>query len=178
MPLITYAVAFSSSRFNCDRRDSVRQSLLVAPALSSSEMDILPQIREAVMGLDGGVVWEESTQVLSELFDSSEEEAELILADAFRWKSWALASDMFRRYQKPLLPKKDMVKEALAWLRDGPLQLTDDQIQKHILSHPQTYLTEPEKAYNKVLGSAPSKYRNARAIKCLVDADPSILQVW
>lgn len=177
--LLTNVVAFTRNSYNYNSPDTIRKDLLVA-ALSSSHVGILPEIREAVMGAaDGaGVVWKESVEILSELFESSEEEAELVLADAFRWKSWALASEMFRRYQKPLLPEKDEVKEALTWLRDGPLKLTDDQIRKNILSHPQIYLVEPEKAYKKVLSSAPPMYRNVTALKFLIDGDPSVMQVW
>lgn len=147
-------------------------------AVSSADMDLLPEIREAVTDADGAGAWEESVQILSELFESSEEEAEFVLADAFRWKSWAVASEMMRRYQKPVLPEKDKVKEALEWLREGPLELTDGQIRSNILSHPQIYLVEPEKAFKKVLGSAPRKYRDATALKFLIEDDPTILQVW
>lgn len=174
--LLTNVVAFNSNIYNPLK--SNRRSLLNAAAISSADLDLLPEIREAVMDAGGAEEWEESAKVLSELFESSEEESELVLADAFRWKAWAMASGMMRRYQKPVLPEKDKVIEALGWLKDGPLELTDGQIRSNILSHPQIYLVEPDKAYKKVLGSAPRKYRDATTLKFLIEDDPTILQVW
>lgn len=146
--------------------------------MPSAGVDLLPEIREAVTAAEGAGGWEASVRILSELFESSDEEAELVLADAFRWKSWAAASDMMRRYQKPVLPETDQVREALEWLRDGPLELTEGQIRSNILSHPQIYLVKPDKAYKQVLGSAPRKYRDATTLKFLIEEDPTILQVW
>lgn len=163
-------------RQNLSRSRKSPRSAAVA-ATSSADTDLLPEIREAVIAVDGAEGWKQSVRILSELFASSDE-AELVLADAFRWKSWALASDMLRRYQKPVVPDATKVKEALEWLRDGPLDLTDGRIRSNILSHPQIYLVEPEKAYEKMFRSAPRKYRNAAALKFLIENDPTVLQVW
>ena len=90
---------------------------------------------------------------------SEESEAELYLADAFRWKAWASATEMTRKYQRPVLPNADKLQEGLNWLRDGPLEMTDEMIRNNIRQYPGIYLREPNVFYKKVLGSAPRKYR-------------------
>lgn len=151
--------------------------MTVVSISTDPNVDLLPDIREAVMEADGEQAWKESAQVLSDLFDSSEEEAELYLADAFRWKAWAKASDMMKRFQKPVLPDAAKVRDTLVWLKEGPLELNDEQVRSNIRDYPGIYLVEPKESYRKVLGSAPRKYRDATVLKELISDDPNILQV-
>ena len=132
----------------------------------SSDVDLLPEIRNEIIEREGQLqAWEDSVQIISDLFNeedessSEESEAELYLADAFRWKAWASATEMTRKYQRPVLPNADKLQEGLNWLRDGPLEMNDEMIRSNIRQYPGIYLREPHVLYKKVLGSAPRKYR-------------------
>jgi hypothetical protein len=128
------------------------------------------------MEAGGEQAWKESTRVLSEIFEL-EEDAESCLAAAFSWKDWAKASDTMKRYQNPVLPDAAKVQEALVWLKDGPLELTEDQVRSSIRDYPKIYLVEPYEFYRKTMGSAPRKYRDPFVLKELIKDDPNVLQV-
>ena len=143
------------------RRNAVKT---VLASTKSSDVDFLPEIRNEIIEREGQLQsWEESVQIISDLFKEDESleesEAELYLADAFRWKAWASATEMTRKYQRPVLPNADKLQEGLNWLRDGPLEMTDEMIRNNIRQYPGIYLREPNAFYKKVLGSAPRKYR-------------------
>lgn len=145
--------------------------------LPAAAADILPEIRDEIMEREGHLQqWDESIKILSHLFEN-EEDAELHLADAFRWKAWAVASDMMKKYQRPSLPNAKTIQEGIDWLRDGPLEMNTDQIRRNVEQHPEIYLREPNVMYRKVLGSAPRKYRDDSALKFLIETDPTVLQV-
>ena len=141
--------------------------------LAAETDDFLPTVREAVLEAGGEAAWTESTQVLSSVFDL--EEAEVFLADAFGWKGWAKASAMTKKFHRPKVPDAILLKEALAWLRDGPLALNEEQVQSSIKKSPKTYLDAPNESYRKVLGTAPRKYRDN--LQDLIRQDPTVLQV-
>mmetsp|Transcript_10436 Transcript_10436/g.23183 ORF Transcript_10436/g.23183 Transcript_10436/m.23183 type:complete len:221 (-) Transcript_10436:136-798(-) len=184
--LFCFVPSLKNSAFtgnNNAHQPRTRSRSVTATAASSSSIstdpniDLLPEIREAIAEADGEQAWKESAQLLSDLLDSSEEEAELYLADAFRWKAWANASDMMKRFQKPTLPNAEKVREALSWLKEGPLEMSDEQVRSNIRDYPGIYLVEPIQSYRKVMGSAPRKYRDAAVLKELINDDPNILQV-
>ena len=141
--------------------------------IAATNDDFLPAVREAVLEAGGEAAWKESTAALSKLFDM--EEAELYLADAFGWKGWAKASEMTKKYQRPKLPDAVKIIEALEWLREGPLELNEEQMQSSIAQYPKTYIDAPSESYRKAMGTAPRKHRNN--LKELVRQDPSVLQV-
>ena len=171
VPLLKTSAFQASTTFTTN----VPRSSLAA-ASTSSNPNFLGLIREAVMEAGGEQAWKESTQVLSSLFEL-EEDAELCLADAFGWKGWAKASGMMKRYQNPVLPDAAKVQEALVWLKEGPLELNEDQMRSSIRDYPKIYLVEPNEFYRKTMGSAPRKYRDAFILKELIKDDPNVLQV-
>jgi hypothetical protein len=142
-------------------------------AIAATNDDFLPAVREAVLEAGGEAAWKESTEALSSLFNI--EEAELCLADAFGWKGWVKASSMTKRYQRTKMPDAVKIIEALEWLREGPLELNEEQMQSSITKYPKTYLDAPNESYRKALGTAPRKYRDH--LKELVRQDPTVLQV-
>jgi hypothetical protein len=142
-------------------------------SIAATNDDFLPAVREAVLEAGGEAAWKESTEALSRIFDI--EEAELYLADAFGWKGWAKAPEMTKRFQRPKLPDAVKVIEALEWLREGPLELNEEQMKSSIAEYPKTYLDAPNESYRKAMGTAPRKYRGD--LKELVRQDPSVLQV-
>jgi hypothetical protein len=141
--------------------------------LASTTDDFLPTVREAVLEAGGETAWTESTQALSSIFDK--EEAETFLADAFGWKSWAKASASTKKYHRPKVPDAVLLNEALAWLRDGPLALNEEQVQSSIKKSPKTYLDAPNESYKKALGTAPRKHRDN--LQHLIRQDPTVLEV-
>jgi len=180
-------VAFQTRPTTCAFTDnniprSRSPTTAVAAAASSissnnSNADLLPDIREAVMEAGGEQAWTEATQILSDFFASSEEDAELCLADAYRWKAYVKASDMMKLRQNPVIPDATKVREALVWLQEGPLEMNDRQMRTCIREYPSIYLVEPKESYRKVMGSAPRNYRDAGILKELIEDDPNILQV-
>lgn len=165
-----HTAAFTNSLSGTTRNNGRPQKI-------SAAADILPEIRDEITAREGQLQeWEESVQILSNLIEN-EEDAELYLADAFRWKAWATASDMMKKYQQPVIPSAEKIREGINWLRDGPLAMNDDQIRKNIEQYPGIYLREPNLMYRKVLGSAPRKYRDDTALKFLIENDPNVLQV-
>mmetsp|Transcript_13092 Transcript_13092/g.19735 ORF Transcript_13092/g.19735 Transcript_13092/m.19735 type:complete len:227 (-) Transcript_13092:90-770(-) len=179
-PALQQTVAFSTTNdvaqsTNSQLRNTVQ---LMASSTPTADADLLPEIRDEIIEREGQLeMWEESTQIISDLFGSSDEEAELYLADAFRWKAWASASDMMRKYQRPVLPDAGKIQEGLNWLKEGPLEMNDDQIRSCIQQYPGIYLREPNAMYRKVMGSAPRKYRDDTVLKQFIEDDPNILQV-
>jgi hypothetical protein len=171
--LTKQTAAFTNNLFPRTARNSVVGRLLLSAAA-----DILPEIRDEIMEREGQLQeWEDSVKILTtDLFDN-EEDAELYLADAFRWKAWAVASDMMKKYQRPVLPNAVTIQEGINWLRDGPLEMNNEQIRRNIEQYPGIYLREPNVMYRKVLGSAPRKYRDDTALKYLIETDPNVLQV-
>jgi hypothetical protein len=144
--------------------------------ITATNDDFLPAVREAVLEAGGEAAWKESTEALSSsLFNNNIEEAELCLADAFGWKAWVKASSMTKRFQRTKMPDAVKIIEALEWLREGPLELNEEQMQSSIKKYPKTYLDAPNESYRKALGTAPRKYRDH--LKELVRQDPDVLQV-
>jgi hypothetical protein len=159
----------------CRSLTSVATALSLA-ATPSSDTTLLPIIREAVAEAGGEDAWKESTQILSGMFEL-EEDAEWCLATAFQWQAWAKAADMVKRYQNPVVPDATKVQEALAWLQEGPLALTEEQMKTYIREYPQIYLVAPMESYRKVVGVAPRKYRDKAVLKELIQDNPNILQL-
>ena len=147
--------------------------VLLASSSSTTDVDLLSEIRDEIIEREGQLQsWENSIQVLTDLFkeeDETEESqhsnVELYLADAFRWKAWASASETMRKYQRPVMPDADTIQEGITWLKDGPLGMKDEIIRRNIQKHPDIYLREPNKLYKKVIGSAPRKYRDDAILK-------------
>mmetsp|Transcript_31910 Transcript_31910/g.54441 ORF Transcript_31910/g.54441 Transcript_31910/m.54441 type:complete len:230 (+) Transcript_31910:236-925(+) len=178
--LLHTAVAFSNynnaitrSRNNAPRPHAT--CMAMKPPVADA--DLLPEIRDEILEREGELTaWEDSVEILSDLFDE-DDAAEIYLADAFRWKAWASASDMMRKYQRPVLPEASKISEGIAWLKEGPLGMSDDQIRNNIQQYPGIYLREPNVFYKKVMGAAPRKYRDDEVLKQLIGDDPNILQV-
>lgn len=179
-------VAFSTNDRVLPRPRNGRRLTVASMAwtTSASGADLLPEIRDEIEARGKGQLqtWEESVRIVADRFpgpgaSDDDDEAELCLADAFRWKAWASASAMARRYQKPTLPDGDRLREGLDWLRDGPLEMTDEQVRNNIRRYPGIYLREPDALYGKVMRSAPKKYRDDAVLKQLIEMDPNILQV-
>lgn len=84
---------------------------------------------------------------------------------------------MMKKYQKPVLPDATKVREALEWLKEGPLEMSEEQVRSNIRKYPSIYLVDPGASYKKVMGSAPRKYRDADVLKEFISDDPNILQV-
>ena len=153
-------------------------AVLASTPHSKTNEELLSEIRDEILEREGQLEsWDGCAQIVSEILLDEEEDAELYLADAFRWKAWASASDMMRKYQKPVLPDEKVLQEGIDWLRDGPLGMSDHQIRDNIQQYPGIYLREPHTLYKKVVGSAPRKYRDDDMLKRLIENDPNILQV-
>jgi hypothetical protein len=88
-------------------------------------------------------------------------EAELRLAEATRWKAWAIVtSELARKYIQTTIPTIDKMNQTLDWLQQsGPLQLTPDQLQTAIRNYPETYLNDPATKYKRALNVAPREWR-------------------
>ena len=156
------------------KQSSSSSSVIVLASSSTTDVDLLSEIRDEIIEREGQLQsWEDSIQVLTDLFkeeDETEESqhnnnVELYLADAFRWKAWASASETMRKYQRPVMPDADTIQEGITWLKDGPLEMKDEIIRRNIQKHPEIYLREPNKLYKKVIGSAPRKYRDDSILK-------------
>jgi len=155
---------------------SVCRRLVIAKS-SSSPTDILPTVREGIAEAGGSEEWERSVKVLSEAVGANDDEdAERILADALGWRAWAAASEKFRRFQKPVAPDAAKLEDSIAWLKDGPLNLDQEQLVAAITTSPKVYLQEPDVAYRKAKGAAPKKF--ADAFDDLVLKDPSVMECY
>ena len=137
-------------------------------------------VREAVVLAGGETAWEESMQCLVVAISLEQDEftttvAEACLADAYGWKAWAKASDKMKKFHRPKVPDPEKLKDALAWLREGPLGLNDEQVKASILKSPKTFLDAPLESFRKALGTAPRKYRDN--LVELIRLDPSVLEV-
>lgn len=168
-PSLTPSHILATSAFRARR--------LVITRSSSSPADILPTVREGVAEAGGADEWEKSVAVLAEAMEIDDgEEVERLLAEALGWRAWAAASDKFRKFQRPVVPDASKVDEAIAWLKDGPLQLDQEQLVTAIKTSPKVYLQGPDVAYRKAKGAAPRKF--AEIFNELVLQDPSVMECY
>jgi hypothetical protein len=149
----------------------------MSSSVTTNDDLISTMIREAVVLAGGEAAWEESVQSLAESVSimGTTKVTEQCLADAFGWKAWAKASERTRKFHRPKIPDPEKLKDALAWLREGPLALNDEQLKVSILKSPKTYLDAPDESFRKALGTAPRKYRD-NLIE-LIRLDPTVLEV-
>jgi hypothetical protein len=149
---------------------------------SSIDTELLEKIRSGVAEAGGLEAWEASSQALTSKLGgalSDAQEAELLLASAFSWKSWATCtSDLTRKYIQTEIPNPDQVSEALQWLmEDGPLTLSKDEALLAIQEFPKEYLTTPSESYRKSQNVAPRSYRtDEAAFVSLVRQKPAAIQ--
>lgn len=158
--------------------ETTQSSSTSSSSITTNDDDaIVTMIREAVFLAGGEAAWEESAQFLAESVSmlGTKQVTEQCLADAFGWKAWAKASERTKKFHRPKVPDPEKLKDALAWLRDGPLALNDEQVKTSILKAPKTYLDAPNESFRKSLGTAPRKYRD-NLIE-LIRLDPSVLEV-
>lgn len=126
-------------------------------------VEYLPTIREEISEhLDE---WDKCVDLIVEATQQgmSREEAELRLAEATRWKAWAIVtSEMARKYLKTVLPTADALTESLEWLQSesGPLKLSPEQLQLAFRDYSETYLQGPAQNYKKALNVAPREWRD------------------
>eukprot|EP00439_Symbiodinium_sp_Y106_P062852 s751_g9.t1 len=136
---------------------------------------LLAAVREGVAERGGGEIWQAGARALAQNLDASQEDAELILAKAFGWTGWYELNRP--SYLKPKLPPApEEIFEALSWLRQGPLQLTAEQLRNALAIKPLVYLKEPRSSYELALQVAPEQWRAPDAFKethnCLL-TDPA-----
>jgi hypothetical protein len=159
------------------RTPSVRSSWVTALSAVLDDDQLLDVVREGIVGTGENLdAWEESITELSSEMSINVEEAEHCLADALGWKSWAKASKSFRRYQKPKQPDANKLHEALVWLREGPLQLNDNQLRSVIQDKPKVYLMAPEETYKTVLRNAPTEYKDPSVLNAMILNDPLVME--
>ena len=147
----------------------------VGPAVLDD--DLLAVVREGIADVAGDLdAWEESIALLSSEVSMNVKDAEHCLVDALGWKSWAKASKSFRKYQKPRQPNTTKLREALVWLREGPLKLNVDQLRSVIQDKPKVYLDGPEETYKMVLTSAPQKFKDPSVLNAMILDDPRVME--
>lgn len=153
---------------------SLRVTALPAAVLDD---DLLEVVRKGIADAGGDLdAWEESITALSSEVSINAKDAEHCLADALGWKSWAKASKSFRRYQKPKQPNVTNLREALVWLREGPLKLNDDHLRSVIKDKPKVYLDGPEETYKMVLTCAPQEYKDPSVLNAMILDDPRVME--
>ena len=108
--------------------------------------------------------WESCVQLIVQETGMESSEAEVRLAEATRWKAWAIVtSELGRKYIQTVLPTVEQLIQAFQWLQQqqgGPLQLTRDQLVYAIRTYPETYLLTPERNFRRALNVAPREYRD------------------
>lgn len=179
LSLLCFAPLFTQPAFREGRGGIFNQPTKFAPtALAVAPDDILPTVREGVIEATGSdESWKASVDILHSSTDIDDmEEAELLLAVGLNWKGWAISSPMMRKYMKPKEPDVEKLTNALAWLRDGPLALDEDQLSAAIRDSPKVYLDAPEATYKQALSVAPEDYSDPSVFRGLVLKDPSVLQ--
>ncbi|CAE7200186.1 Olah [Symbiodinium natans] len=65
----------------------------------------------------------------------------------------------------------------LRWLREGPLQLTAEQLRRALAVKPLVYLKEPQASYERALQVAPEQWRSPQAFKALLLREPQVLDL-
>ena len=138
--------------------------------------EILTSIREGMEEAGHADEWEQSVKVLASSIDSNElEDVEMLLASAWNWKAWAMATPMIRKYQKTVTPDASQLQASLQWLQDGPLGLSAEQVSTALQEHPKIYIPDPQGNYEKALETAPDMYKDPESFHALVQEDLSAL---
>ena len=165
------------------RRDPTISTTLVAASTTAlaavkSDEDLLPIVREGIADKDATDEWNQCVDFLEQDLSISSQQSEILLAAALEWRGWArVTSALARKYMSPKLPNLHQLQTAMKWLREGPLELTDNVLLLDAIEQsPKVYLVDPETAYHQALATAPSKYKNADTFKNLLLDDPSVLQ--
>lgn len=167
------------ANFNNQHKPSNLARTIGTTALAAATgADILPTVREGVVELTGSdESWKASAAALCGLKGIEDvEDAEVLLADALNWKGWAMSTGMMRKFMKPKTPDVEKLANALAWLRDGPLALDEDQLAVAVRDSPKVYLDDPEETYKLAISVAPEQYSDPDVFRGLILKDPSVLQ--
>ena len=144
---------------------------------ATADIERLPAIRDGVTEAGGEEEWKKAVSRLTSVMEVDQDEAEVLIADATNWKGWAMcSSDLMRKYIKCQIPDADKLEEALNWLKDGPLELDQQQLCAAIRQLPKVYLTDPENSYKLALKAAPEEFKNPEIYRTLVLEDPLALQ--
>lgn len=145
---------------------------------AEEEYPYLETVREGVLEAGFEEVWNKSAEMLAESISIELVEAEVCLAQTWKWKNWAVTTSKFaRKYVKTVDPDHEALKTSLNWLKEvGPLALNHELLRDAILKYPEAYLTCPEKNYKKALEVAPSKYQDPSEFRDLLLKDPSAFQ--
>lgn len=138
-------------------------------------LEYLDEIREHVS--EHIVQWESCVKLVAGATGMDKEEAELRLAEATRWKAYAIVkSDLARKHIKTIVPTVEDVTESIAWLQGEPLQLNREQLQAAVRNHAETYLRAPAANFKNAKNTAPRKWRQNPDEFCqLVREEPRVL---
>eukprot|EP00961_Rhodomonas_salina_P200689 2707438-Rhodomonas_salina.1 len=138
---------------------------------------VLASVREGIAEAGHEEEWKKSCALLVDTLGMDEDEAELCLADATSWRSWAVTtSAMARKYIKPRAPDAEQLKSNLDWLMADPLSLDTGFLRTGVPMSPAAYLTDSQDFYKRALKTAPRKYRDAAAFRDLLLKEPTALQ--
>jgi hypothetical protein len=160
----------------CFQQIETRRATFYRQWSTAVEYPYLETVREGILEAGFEHVWNESAETLAESISIELVEAEACLAQAWKWKNWAVTtSKIARKYVKTVEPDQEALKTSLNWLKDGPLALNHELIRDAILKYPEAYLACPEQNYKKALEVAPLEYQDPSEFRDLLLKDPSVL---
>lgn len=104
--------------------------------------------------------WDSCVEVVAGATGMESEEAELRLAEATRWKAWAVVkSELARKYIKTVIPSVEEITESFTWLQSEPLLLNQEQLEVAVRDYAEIYLRTPAANFRKAKNVAPRKFR-------------------
>eukprot|EP00929_Paragymnodinium_shiwhaense_P055864 TRINITY_DN27966_c0_g1_i1.p1 TRINITY_DN27966_c0_g1~~TRINITY_DN27966_c0_g1_i1.p1 ORF type:complete len:277 (+),score=47.53 TRINITY_DN27966_c0_g1_i1:75-833(+) len=137
---------------------------------------VLETVRTEAAKLMGEGVWEAGAEAIAAHCDGDLEHAENVLAKAYGWRVWVQMNKPV--YLKPkVIPAADSLRKALAWVRQGPLAMSAEELKTALLTAPLPYLTDPETSYREALQAAPEQFQDPQVFRELLQRAPKVLQL-
>jgi hypothetical protein len=146
---------------------------------ASTRTDYLDAVRLGIAEAGYSEEWETAAAAVVEATDGQLDAtaAEIVLAQAWNWKRWAVVtSSLARKYIKTTPPDAATVVAALTWLQEGPLGLQAESLAVALTEHAAVYLAAPpETTYAQALAAAPLAYQDPVRFRETLLRDPSVL---
>ncbi|CAJ1358059.1 unnamed protein product [Effrenium voratum] len=166
---------FIAARGRFRRRDVSRNA--IGPPIPGARFSVksqLPAIREAVAEQGLARLWSESAACLTAC-GMDTEDAEEILAKGLGWSTWLAVNRA--EYLKPKAPEPAALQRSVAFLKDGPLRLSGEELRQVLLGSPKAAVKDPKAAYESSLATAPEEFQTPAAFRALLLRSPTILEL-
>lgn len=137
---------------------------------------MLSKARQGANEVLGDGVWDAAVDAIASYTGGDHIHGHLVLAKAYGWQAWVeLNKPVYLKPKPP--PPVEQIHNALRWLREGPLAMTEDELKSALLTAAIPYLTNPAKKYKAARSCAPEQWRDPVIFRELLRQNPKVLKL-